>query len=298
MARNIQARRKLSELYRRGVEVRFGPNGGKIGRITEPGKADPAFDEPLQDDEVAVWVCPPSPLQRDEALRNAQAAKAKAVIKVKRDEESEEHLTAMAFLAEMTYATLVDYVLEGERDDREREAMRDVLGREEWKDIVDLQDAMRTFDEEDVDSEDPEYVAVMERDREYGRQVNERFMSLTEGAREAFSMVSRQELERRALAKRSELVGAQRFMQEFELQMTYFGVREINARTVLFFESPREFSEQDDVVQDAVKQALGLFISDGTEVKNLFGVESGSESSALPSEPATSESSTPMAATA
>lgn len=296
MARNIQARRKLSELYRQGVEVRFGPGGAKVGRLAETGQ--PPFDEPLTDDEVALWVCPPSPLQRDQALRDAQAAKARALIKAKRDKDSEEHLTAMAFIAEMSDETLADYLLEAGRDDREREAVRDVLGDEEWKDMSELQDALRQFEESDTPEDDPEYAAVLERDVEYGRQVDARMTELREADRDAMKLMSREVLERRALNKRSELTGVQRFMQEFELQMTYYSVRDVKDRQVLFFESPRDFAEQAEVVQVGIKEALSLFINDVTEAKNSFGVAAGSEPSVQPSEQATSEPSTPEAVSA
>lgn len=296
MARNLQARRKLSELYRKGIEVRFGPDGYRIGRQADTGL--PPFDDPLREDEVAVWVCPPSPLQRDQAMRDAQAAKARALIKAKRDENSEEHLTTLAFLAEMSHETLIDYVLEGERDEREREAMRDVLGEDEWKDITELQDALRQFDESGAAEDDPEWVPVLERDREYGRQVNKRLREITEGARESYRMLSIESLEKRALDKRSELVGAQRFMTEFELRMTYYSVRDIKDRNVLFFDSPHEFSEQDDIIQHGIKEALAIFINDGTEAKNWSGAASGSSASTPPDKPETSAASTPAAVSA
>jgi hypothetical protein len=288
VARNLQARRKLSALYKRGVEVRFGPDGGRIG----------PFDEPATVDEVAVYVAPASPLQREQALRDAQAKRARALIATKREEESEEHLTSKAFVAEMSLATLTDYVLIADQEERRSEAIRDVLSRDEWNDIAALQDALRQFDEEDSDEGEPEYAAVLARDEEYGRQVNERDLSLTEAAREALNLLGRDELERRALEKRSELVGSQAFMQEYERQMTFYSVREVTDNNVLFFESAREFADQDDQIQLTIKQALSQFINEATEAKNLPGVVSGSESSAPPSEPEISEASTPEAVSA
>jgi hypothetical protein len=288
VARNLQARRKLSALYKRGVEVRFGPDGGRIG----------PFDEPATVDEVAVYVAPASPLQREQALRDAQAKRARALIATKREEESEEHLTSKAFVAEMSLATLTDYVLIADQEERRSEAIRDVLSRDEWNDIAALQDALRQFDEEDSDEGEPEYAAVLARDEEYGRQVNERDLSLTEAAREALNLLGRDELERRALEKRSELVGSQAFMQEYERQMTFYSVREVTDNNVLFFESAREFADQDDQIQLTIKQALSQFINEATEAKHLPGVVSGSESSAPPSEPEISEASTPEAVSA
>jgi hypothetical protein len=288
VARNLQARRKLSELYKKGVEVRFGPDGGRIG----------PFEEPAAEDEVALYVAPPSPLQREQALRDAQAKRARALIATKREEESEEHLTSKAFLAEMSLPTLIDYVLIADQEERRAEAIRDVLARDEWKDISALQDALRQFDEDETDEDDPEYKAILERDEEYGRQVNERDLSLIEAARDALKLLSRDELERRALEKRSELVGSQAFMNEYERQMTYYSVREVGNDSLLFFESARDWADQDDLIQTTIKEALSMFINEGTEAKNSQGAVSGSDSSALPSEPVISEVSIPETANA
>lgn len=291
VARNIQARRKLSELYRRGVEVRFGPDGPKIGRLPDTGL--PAFDEPLGEDEVALWVCPPSPFQREQALRDAQAAKSRAALRAKREKDSEEHLTAMSFLADLTDDHLLEYLVDTSRDEREREAIRDVLAQDEWKDITDLQDAMRQFEENDTPEDDPEYAAVIERDHEYGRQVGERIAELVEADRASLKMLGREVLERRALAKRGEIAGVQRFIQEFELHMTYYSARDIKDQQVLFFDSPRELAEQEEVIQNGIKEAVAQFINDAAEAKNSHGVAAGSEPSVQPSELAISEPSTP-----
>jgi hypothetical protein len=288
VARNLQARRKLSELYKKGVEVRFGPDGGRIG----------PFEEPAAEDEVALYVAPPSPLQREQALRDAQAKRARALIATKREEESEEHLTSKAFLAEMSLPTLIDYVLIADQEERRAEAIRDVLAQDEWNDISALQDALRQFDEDETDEDDPEYKAILERDEEYGRQVNERDLSLIEAAQDALKLLSRDELERRALEKRSELVGSQAFMNEYERQMTYYSVREVGNNSLLFFESARDWADQDDLIQTTIKEALSMFINEGTEAKNSQGAVSGSDSSAPPSEPVISEVSIPETANA
>ncbi len=299
MARNIDARRKLSDLYRRGVYVRFGPEGGRVGRLDKPSAE--AFDDPLRDDEVEVYVCPPSPLQRQQALSDAQAARAKALIRLKRDHDSEEYLTTMAFIVQMSDSTLTDYILEATAEDRRQEAVRDVLALEEWADMVDLQDAMRTFDElgDDLDENDPDYVAVMKRDAEYGNQVHKRLRELIESEREGLNMQSRDVRERKALEKRGELVANQRFMEAYQLSMTWHAVRVPEPpNTALFFENPRQFQEQPDEVQQALRDASVLFITEEGEAKNSPGAASGSEQSEPPEAQEISAASTPEAATA
>jgi hypothetical protein len=289
--KNIKARRRLQELRAKGVEVRLGATeeGSAIGPFLDPD------GHPIKcpEEQVPVWVQPPSPLQRDQALRDAQAARARAVLKTKRDEKSEEQLTSLAFLSEMSLPTLMDYLIVHDEDQLRTDAIRDVLAEDEWKDMTELQDSMRQFEESDASEDDPDWAPLLAKDAEYGRQVNKRMEELSEAMRETFSLLGRDELERRALVKRSDLVGSQTFMSEYERQMTWYAIRDVDDHGELFFESAREFADQEDDVRLLLGQALTQFIGDGAEAKNLPGAESSLDSSAPPSEPEISDSSTP-----
>lgn len=290
VATNIKARKKLSALYVRGVEIRFGPDGASVG----------PFEGPASSDEVAVWVQPPSPLQREMALRDANAARARSLLNVRRDPDSEEALTANAFVSEMSDETIIEYLLEFEAERRRNEAIRDVLARDEWKDIQALQDAMRQYEdgERPEDPDDPEWVALMKADKDYGDQVYERSVELYEADKESLKLLGRAALERRAIEKRTDLAGSQIFLTEYERQMCFYSVRTIEDHGTLFFESAREFSEQDDVVRDAVATALAKFIQDAIDPKASPGEADGSTPSTQPSEQETSEASIPQELTA
>lgn len=288
---NIKARRKLSDLYQRGVEVRFGPDGGKIGpfKDSETGK-----EVPVSEDEVAMWVQPPSPLQREMALRDSQGARARSLVRAKREEDSEEYLTAMAFLADMSDETLIDYVLLSDADERRSDATREVLGEKEWENITELQEAMRQFDEMDPKEleDNPEYDALMELDRKFGQQVAEREREILDAAREVLQMQGRAAAERKALAKRAEMIGSQVFMAEYERQMLFYSVRDADDHGVLFFESAKELAGQDEEILNTLRRASSMFISDAGEAKNSQGAASGSDSSEPPKGQETSEAST------
>ena len=288
---NIKARRLLSDLYKTGVEVRFSKEKpeGEIGPFLD----DNGRRIPPRDDEVAMFVSPPDPVQREMAMRAAQAKRAASLVRAKRNEDSEEHLTIMAFLADMSQETLIDYVIIGDAATRRNEAEREVLALEEWKDMTAYQDAMREFldkDPEELEGNE-EYEALMELDEKFGRQVAEREVELAEAQREALRYVDRAHLERQALDKRSEMVGSQAFMAEYERQMTYYSVRDVDNHNELFFESPIELAAQPDPVREKINEALLPFISDGAEAKNSQGAAAGSESSVPPVKPETSESS-------
>lgn len=299
---NIKARRLLSDLYKRGVEVRFGKGPeGPYEKIAPGGegafKSDDGRPLPLAPGEVQIWVQAPSPLQREMAMRDAQAARAKALVAAKRDVESEEHLTIMAYLADLDDAGVIDYVMMQNARERRDQAMREVLAEDEWADMTAYQDALRQFESDDRSeeqlAEDPEYQAIMELDMRFGDQVSEREKELMAAERQSWEMRSRADVERKALEKRAEIVGTQAFMAEYERQMLFYSVRDFDDNAVLFFESARQLAEADDRILMIVQDAMLPFIGDVGEAKNSSGAESGSEQSEPPSAPETSEASTP-----
>lgn len=303
MARGIKAREKLSKLYRRGIEVRFGPgvDGPKVtyGDLADGGR----IADPPGEDDVTVWVAPPSPLQREMALRDAQASRAKALLNAKRDTSSVDHLSVMVFVADMAEETLIDYLLLSDSDTRRQEAIRDVLGRPEWEDMTAFMDAMAQYEDEDGnfigdDPEDPEYKALLEADVRYSNQVQETEAELINVARDALRQFGRPELERRAVEKRAEVVGSQAFMKEYERQMLFYSVREGDDHGVLVYSSAKELAEEDQEVQEAYGKALKNFIGDAGTAKNSLRAAPGSEQSEPPSQPETSAPSTPEAASA
>lgn len=301
MATNIKARRKLSDLYKKGVEVRFGadPDGRPYGKVAPKGEGY-FLDEdgnrlPLGEDEVAAWVQSPSPLQREQALRDSQAARARALVRARRDEDSPEHLTSLAFLVEMEDETLIEYVMTSTQDERRGDAMREVLAEEEWKDITDYQEAFRQFEDmsEEELKDNEEYQALLDLDQKLGEQVDERAAELYEAEREVLKLKGRKQVEKEALERRVEIAASQSFMAEYERQMMFYSVRDVDDHGVLFFESARECAEQEDEIRAVFADALEPFITDVGEAKNSPRAVPGSEPSELPSEQEISEFSTP-----
>lgn len=304
---NIQKRRRLSELYTRGVEARFNESGAaaidpKATVEDDEGNERPkviAGDEGFEptDDDVVIWVQPPSPLQREQALREAQAARSRALLAVRKDETSPDAANTKAFVANMGHETLIDYVLSADEQERRERAQRDVLGRDEWKDFSQLQDAMRQWDEAGSPRTE-EWQPLIDRDVEFGRQVSEAAKYLRETDRESLAMMSRDELEKRAFDKRIELIGSQAFVQEYERQMIFYCARDDEDHEELFFEDVDQLMSQEDIVQSVLSDTLATFIEDPSEAKNSQRAARGSEQSELPDAQETSEASTPSTTSA
>lgn len=310
---NIKSRRALSDLFKKGTEIRFGPNpetGEAEGLVgpTENDKGDRReefVDEqgqrvPPRDDQIVMFVMPADPVQREMAMREANAKRALSIVRAKREKGSEEHLTIMAFLADMSDETLVDYVLLGDTGMRQAQAEREVLATDEWKEIDAYQDAMRRFDEmdqEEIAQHQEEFDAMLDLDQKYVDQINARELELREAQRDVLRMTvanSRERVEQMALDKRAELGATQAFMMEYERQMMYYSVREFDDNSEQFFADPKELARQPDLVRDTITRALLPYISDAGEAKNSSRAPAGSVPSVQPTKPATSESSTPV----
>lgn len=277
---NAKSRKMLSNLFRQGVEIRFGLDPetkaptGKIGPFEDEG----GRRLPPQDGEVSMFVCPVNPMQREKAIKEASSRRARAVIKARRDPDSEEHLTVMAFLADMSDETLIDYLVIGDFSRRLNDAEKEVLLEKEWadRDLGEHAKKLEGFD--DLDPEElhgnPEWEAIMEVEAKFVEQVTKREVGMKEAYREALRIQLQEEgraaIEARALERRAELTGTRAFVDEYELQMLFHSVREYDAPDQLFFESAEEYAQQPALVRNLVSEAVAPFvaISEGTEDSN------------------------------
>lgn len=276
---NIEKRRRLSELYSNGGEVRFNKNG-----VVDD-------DNPETDVDVVVWVQPPNPLQREEAIRAGQAARSRVTLASK-DESTERGVEVTSFVEELTNEQVVDYIINAESRDFRSRAIRDVLSDDDWKDFTSLQDSLREW-EEQGEPEGPEWEALLNRDKEYGTAVKDRIQEILDDTREGLALLGEEELKRRARKKYVDALGNQAFMQAYEVNMLFFGCRDDEDHEELFFEDPRELQKQPEFVQIALANKLSEFIQDPGEAKNSPRVAPSSQQSELPAEPETSEASTP-----
>lgn len=289
----LQKRQKLSALFERGKEIRFFEGGHKVGPFLD----DEGHPIPLGDEEIAVWVAPPNPMQREEAIRESQAIRAKATLNARRIETSKEYEQVESVVANATKEELIDQILQMDDSDRHRRASRDLLAEEEWEDIDDLRDALRKFEEEGAEEDDEEWKGVLEREAEFDRQLRKLVADLRAAQEEALGIMDRDVLEERCRDRSIDLLGTQVFLDEYESQMLLFACRDDEDHSRLFFDSIESLRSSPAEVQMACSQILAEFISDPGEAKNSQGVAPSSEQSELPAEPEISEVSTQEDAT-
>ena len=278
---SIQKRKRLEALYARGESICFGPDGVK------PKDAEPA------EEDIQVWVGPPSPLQREMAIREATAARNRAVLAAKRNEADSFIVNASVFVAALDDMTLVEYILDLDDAERLTRARREVLLQKEWEDFNALRDAMRQFEEAGSPTDDPEWAPLLERDTQFGAAVDQEYEKLREGDREGTKLIPRSEQEKRAIDKRVEQQGSALFLKTYEDNMLWYACRDDDDHSVLFFESVQDLRSMPEEVQEALSDALATYVNEAAEAKNSQAAGSGSPSSEPAKEPETSPAYSP-----
>jgi hypothetical protein len=280
----IEKRRKLDALFDRGGYVRFGADSQ--GRPI----VDPEVESP---DDLSIWVGPPSPLQREMAIRDGQAARARVVLEAKNHEGSDQWLTIRAFVASMPTDDLIEFILALDETDYIAQARRDVLVEKQWEDFNQLRDAMRQYEEAGSPVGDPEWEPLLERNRQFADQVISRSEELENDARDALKLMPRGKIEEKATDLRIEQAASTAFMAKYEENMLFYACRDDEEHKELYFEDVDDMKSQPQEVQQGLARKLASFINEATEAKNSQGAVPGSTSSVPPVDPETSESSTP-----
>lgn len=279
----IEKRKRLDALFDRGSYVRF--NGDSEGRVI----VDP-IDQ--KDSDVQIWVGPPSPLQREMAIREAQAGRARVMLDARDKEDSPQWLAIRGFICGLNLEALLDYIVGLDDSDYIAQARREVLVAKEWDDFNSLRDSIRQYEEAGSPIGDPEWEPLLERDRRFGEQVLSRADEFREDARAGYRLMPRVKLEEKAIDKRVEQSGSSAFMAMYEEWMLFYACRDDEDHKVLYFDNVDDLKSQPEDVQQALASRLSTYITEATEAKNSRGAGRGSASSVPPVEPEISESST------
>lgn len=229
-------------------------------------------------------------------MRNANAKRALALVRTQRHLDSEEHLTSLAYLVDMSHETIVDYIIAAKIGERTADAERFVLSQEEWKDMTSYMDAARQFAAMTPEqlAADPDWESFSAKEEQYSREVAKRTMEIEDAERDVLQRLPREKLEEQALKKRAEFVGSQAYLGEYQRWMNYYSVREFENKDLTFFAHVDEWAAAPEPVKEICAEALEPFISDGSEAKNSSRAEAGSDSSEPPVTQEISESSIPL----
>lgn len=255
----IEKRRKLEALFDRGHYVRF--NSDAEGRpVINP--------ETESDTDMLIWVAPPSPLQREMAIREAQASRARVMVDARGNEHSDQWLTVHGFIKGLTVDQLIEYLVTLDDNEYFAAARREVLTWDEWEDFNALRDAMRQYEQAGSPVGDPEWESLINRDKEFGKQVGERAAEIRADAVDGYKHMPRGKLEDAALDKRIEQAGTSAFLASYEEYMLFYACRDDESHSDLYFEEPEEIKALPPEVQESLNDELRTFITEVGEAKN------------------------------
>lgn len=251
----IEKRNRLEKLFERGEYVHFNADGSiaaaDSGQWVE-----------------RIYVASPNPFQRDQALREGQAARALVVLDARENAGTKEWLEVRSFIAALDQEELIEFVLNSKTVERLNEARRDVLVEDEWNDYNQLRDAMRQYEDEGYPVDDPKWDSLRQRDLDFAQQVSDQADELRATEKESLKMLPREALEKRAVDIRVESAGSVAFVREYENWMMLYAVRDADDTNELLYDELVDFKSSPRHLQNAVAETLANYIDESAEAKN------------------------------
>lgn len=261
--------RKLSDLYVRGREL-----------APSDGDGDP----------VKVWLAKLNEVDREAALRRANAAKARYMIDAD-DEDGELFASVYGEIREIEERdeVIVYLVAEDVSKARRRIEAQHALDEETWgKDdyLQGLVDAWYGDDAEpglaqahQEDPEDPEAKRVLGELERFRQLVNAEVAVETEGLMKDYEGVPMETLWRKCAHRLLELRATDAFAREYKRQQLFFALRDPVNRRMRYFERVAEVDDLDDDLRDYLYEQYEDLMVDRSEGKDSPPVAASSTSS-------------------
>jgi hypothetical protein len=262
-------RRRLSDLYVRGKEL-----------SVNDGEGEP----------VKVWLAKMNELDRESALRRANAAKAKFTLTAD-DEESEAFAAAYAEIRdlsdreEVALFIIADDVAQARRR-LESEALTDEEGWGKDDYLAGLLDAWQgdednrgLSDIQEEDADDPEVKRVWGEIQRFHEEITKATEHETERLLKDFDQVDIETLRRKATHRLLEMQAIEMFVREYRRQQIFYAVREPDSRHKRYFGSVSEIDDIDDELRAFLLEQYDGMVVERREGKDSPQPEDSSNSS-------------------
>lgn len=267
-------RRRLSDLYVRGKEL-----------SVSDGEGEP----------VKVWLAKMNELDRESALRRANAAKAKFTL-TSENEESEAFAAAYAEIRdlsdreEVTLFIIADEVAQARRR-LESEALTDEEGWGKNDYLAGLLDAWQGDEDnrglaevQAEDPEDPEAKRVWGEIQRFHDEITKSTEMETERLLKDFELTDIEALRRKATHRLLEMQSVETFVREYRRQQIFYAVREPDNRHKRYFGTVAEIEDIDDELRDFLLEQYDGLVVERREGKGSPQLEDSSNSSELEDE--------------
>lgn len=237
---DLPRRRRLSDLYVRGIEVEL--------------------NDDEDNDPVKIWMHKISPLENKQAMDQANAIRAKLMAARFVRDESEVRLTIFSE-AEMAGLfsdrnKMIDYIKDGELTQARMSIEAQLADDEEWKKNDYLEGLRAAWNGEDEDGgmrkryslnpEDPEAKAVFDELKRYVEKVEELLERDRKRLRREEDRTTERELRDLVVDKLIESEADNVWYGEFRKRQLYYAIREVDDHTQRYFNTPDELDTLDD----------------------------------------------------
>lgn len=276
-------RRRLSDLY-------------VVGRPVEVGKDTP---EPVE-----IWLQKINPVQNDEALRRANAARTKAKTFGK-DKDSDEYLDALASVEDFaSREILVELAIAEELRQRRSRIEAEVAAEDEWATDEYLQGIVDAWEGTDgviglkerwaEDHDDPEAARVKGEIDRFDEKVKELVEAEHESLKRDFDATPDDVILDRAVQRVLEQRATSAFIFEYENWQLYFAIRDPENHKDLYFETVEEVKALEEQTKEEILAHYRELAVEVTEGKDSPGTPGSSPSLDQPEPAATEPSSGPQ----
>lgn len=264
------------------------PKKRRLGDLYVVGKEVPINDD-SGEEPIVVWVQKLNPLDNDNALRRAAAARAR-YLAYKKDQESEEYQAALSDVTEFSSREmLIDMVARDELLVRRMRVEAEMGAEEEWsKDdyLQGLHDAWQGTEEAPGlkqrwtdEPDDPEAKRVLEEMQRFNHAVDKRMEGEREDIRRDYEHKSDDELIAVAVERMIDQRASTKFMREYENEMLLAAVREQDDHKKRYFTERAEVDELDPTVHRTLLEHLQMITVERDEGKDSRGIPASSSSS-------------------
>lgn len=271
------AKRKLSDLYVRGTELTLDDGNGA----------------------VTVWLQKLNPIDHREAIRKADAARAK-FITICRDRDSEEYCQILNSVVDQDRELLIGYLVAMERLRLGPMKRSEVAEGAAWKDenyLDGLQDlwAEELAERFAEDPDDAEAKRVHDELERFESEVEKELDSDLTTHREWLDSDTDTALQDKVIAHQVKNVAEAAWVDAYYRWEVFFATREPTDHKKRYFDSFSEVNELDPAVFAEINEAIRQLTVDPSEGKDSAGIPPSSTSSESPEAQDSAQDSGPKA---
>lgn len=232
---------------------------------------------------VTVWINKLNPVDHSNALRHANAARAR-ILAAKKDKESEERLSIESDLADQEKEDLITFLVSDVALRRQEAIEAELAAEQEWEDKDYLQGLVDSWenglkDTYAADSEDPEAKHVFEELERWEAVLAERMKAEREALTRDYSEKSEEDLRELTLDRLIQVQGDQAWLEEYHRCEVWLATREPDHHKKKYFANRDEVDDLPNEVLLALVSAYRELTVEPTEGKDSPGTPASSASS-------------------